>query len=500
MPGTGFVPCRDGFHFANAPVPGTACVPGFGALPTRGWAGGMAFAALDYWFAGLPVPTHRAEDFGAGAGGLPPPDSRLGTYLRKRNADSFAARSARDFVRWSLAPDFPSRFHRGVVDLTVEEQLPRLRRSLDAGRPVVLGLVAARALDDDQVIRNHQMVAYAYGEDPDSGALRVHAYDPDRPGEQVVLGLEPKDPRLAEAAGGVEARCWRGCFVQDYVPEQPAYVDLAVSKGIWVSAWTPLVGQHFMAQFTARNYGDHPARLAELCLALRGPGGERLDETFSAAAPSNDPLEGAAPARPSAPPLEPGAERAVVRHTGSFGALPGSYRITAAYRSEGGHLLALPPGEPGTVAQVGVTAAALPRPTLLRVRFLQVTVDDAAAIGGRLTLELGVNGQAARWPADGAVSCEDGQTLDLDVRFELALGPAEPLTVTVSGPCGRLREHWLGFDGWGQGTHRYRSRLRDDSPDPVDGAYTIAFAIEATAAEDAAGHEGGRGRVAEVAP
>jgi hypothetical protein len=320
-----------------------------------------------------------------------------------------------------------------------------------------------------------------------------------------VLGLEPKDPRLVEAAGpggraeAVEGRCWRGCFVQDHLPEQPAYVDLAISKGIWVSAWAPPAGQHFVAQFTARNYGDHPAHLAELCLALRGPGGERLDVAFTpgSGAAADVPVEGAAPADaeaqplepPSAPSgpgsleLEPGAERALVRHTDRFGTVPGGYRITAAYHSEGGHLQALPPGEPGTVAQVGVTAVAPLRPTLVRVRFLQVTVDDAAAIGGRCALELGVNGQTTRWPAQGTVSCEDGETLDLDLRFEAALSPAEPLTVTVTGPCGRLREHWLSLDGWGQGTHRCRSRLRDDRPDPVDGAYTVAFSIEASPAE-----------------
>jgi len=132
-----------------------------------------------------------------------------------------------------------------------------------------------------------------------------------------------------------------------------------------------------------------------------------------------------------------------------------------------------------------VTAVASLRPTLVRVRFLGATVDDAAAIGGRCALELGVNGQITRWPAQGTVSCEDGETLNLDVSFEVALSPAEPLTVTVSGPCGRLREHWLSVDGWGQGSWRCRSRLRDDSPDPVDSAYTVAFTIEASAAEEA---------------
>jgi hypothetical protein len=38
-------------------------VPGYGEVATDGRSGGIALAALDYRFAGLPVPSHRPEDF-----------------------------------------------------------------------------------------------------------------------------------------------------------------------------------------------------------------------------------------------------------------------------------------------------------------------------------------------------------------------------------------------------------------------------------------------------
>ena len=88
MPTTAFIPSRHGFHFRNDFAGKQVIVPGFGEVPTRGRGGGMAYAALDYWYAGLPVPTHRAEDFGSA--GVPHDGSRLSDYLYKRLFDSFA--------------------------------------------------------------------------------------------------------------------------------------------------------------------------------------------------------------------------------------------------------------------------------------------------------------------------------------------------------------------------------------------------------------------------
>ena len=63
MPRTGFDPHAHGFHFASDFVDKVVTIPGYGEVATGGRSGGMAFAALDYWFAGLPVPSHRPEDF-----------------------------------------------------------------------------------------------------------------------------------------------------------------------------------------------------------------------------------------------------------------------------------------------------------------------------------------------------------------------------------------------------------------------------------------------------
>jgi hypothetical protein len=479
VPTTGFIPSRDGFHFRNDFAGKQVIVPGFGQVPTRGRSGGMAYAALDYWYAGLPVPTHRAEDFGGI--GVPHDGSRLSDYLYKRLFDSFATWTARQFVTWTVAADQPTWADAGVIARTRQEQLPRLRRAIDAGRPVVLGLVAASKLED--LATNHQVVAHAYEADDEAGTIRVHLYDPDRLDQEVVLSLEEASPHLESSVPGER---WRGCFVQGHVPERPPYQDLAVSRGIWVNSWTPTLGRHFVAQYTVRNYGDHPARLSELCVAVRGPSGERLDHLLGG---DGDPT-----------PLEPGAERALFKAVVSFGTTPGSYELIAAYRSDQGSLVVLPPAEPGTIGRLGVTAIAPERRTRVVVRFTHATVEDADAVGGRLSLGLAVNGQHVQWPPDGAMEVTDGKTFDIEERFELRLAPNEPLTVTVAGAgagsesAGVVCERWLGLDDWGRGEHSYRSRIPSVPPAGPDGqppcrvwtegAYTINFLIETTRLED----------------
>ena len=404
MPRTGFDPRAHGFHFANDFVDKVVTVPGYGEVATDGRSGGMAFAALDYWFAGLPVPSHRPEDFPDRA--VPDDGTRLADFIHKRLFDSFATWSARQFLTWSLAEDHPTWSSPGVARMTRQE-LPRVRRSLDAGRPVVLGLVGARSIDE--VGRNRQVVAYGYDDD---GAGRVAgrrsgcSSTTPPPRRRVVLGFEPSARHWEASAGGGP---WRGLFLQDYARERPPYIDLGAAKGIWVNSWTPTLGGNFVAQFTARNYGDYRAHLSELRLAVRGPAGENLDRFLGG---DGDPT-----------PLEPGEERAVFKASDGFGTVPGSYAIAAGYLSEQGCWLGIPPGEPGAVDEVGVTVIPAPHRSRVTVTFTGVTVEDADAVGGRLVLRLNVGDQAVRWP-EGSPDVQDGKRFELDQRFDLVLNPS----------------------------------------------------------------------------
>jgi len=142
---------------------------------------------------------------------------------------------------------------------------------------------------------------------------------------------------------------------------------------------------------------------------------------------------------------------------------------------------------------VSVTVTPAARPHRARVIVTHVTVDDAAGLGGRLTLHLDVNGQAVRWPQAGSARVEDGKTLDVDARFDVVLEGTSVLAVSVTGagdggePGGVVKERWPSTVEWGAGVHAYRSRLpaggqRDLAPHagrhPEPGRYTVNFLVE----------------------
>ena len=60
-----------------------------------------------------------------------------------------------------------------------EEELPRVVRSIDAGRPVVLGLVVARSLS--AIGDNHQVIAYGYEQDRSTGGSPSRSTTTTRP-------------------------------------------------------------------------------------------------------------------------------------------------------------------------------------------------------------------------------------------------------------------------------------------------------------------------------
>ena len=101
-----------------------------------------------------------------------PPDSHwLAQLFTQRLRDSFFTGSAAKFVTWSMHSDDETWVFKGVTRWTKEEELPRLIASIDAGRPVVLGLVVARNLA--AIGDNHQVIAYGYEQDRTTGRTTV---------------------------------------------------------------------------------------------------------------------------------------------------------------------------------------------------------------------------------------------------------------------------------------------------------------------------------------
>jgi len=203
-----------------------------------GLCGGMSFAAADLFLAGRARPE---------AASPPARGTGLFAYITRRQTESFGPgfTEPAKFGRWMAAPDGGSV---GARAMTAPE-LERALSLLDAGRPVVLGLVHnrhpsnARAEGPTGALwDNHQVLAYAHST-PAPGSVALHVYDPNFPGEdgaRVVCEIRVQGVGLGQPAGtavGVpllmpgigaalttprsRAKLVRGFFVMPYERAEP---------------------------------------------------------------------------------------------------------------------------------------------------------------------------------------------------------------------------------------------------------------------------------------
>ncbi|MCM3569915.1 MIR domain-containing protein [Neobacillus mesonae] len=210
----GFDPAVHGFLFPNRFVNTVAKIPGYGEVKTFGRCGGMAFAALDYFLKGMPVPKYTGNLFN---GEVPPDGHWLADYIYSRLMDSFLVPSSIKYVHWTTASDHSTWLGgKGVSRWTKEEEFPKLRSSIDAGKPVALGMVDAANLAQIGS-ENHQVLAYGYEWHPKADIMKVFVYDNNTVGREVVLSSEPGNPHF----DATNTDPWRGFFVIDYQQKSP---------------------------------------------------------------------------------------------------------------------------------------------------------------------------------------------------------------------------------------------------------------------------------------
>lgn len=194
----GFLPSVAGFHFPNrwpsAPalkldlrVPGPVPI----GLTLRvgdtasGLCGGMALAALDLWLAGEPPPPDTDP---------PVPGSPLFRHIVRCQLGSLEMGLA--VVRFFQVQ---ASSRRSRARLAVRDAWPAVRRSIDVGRPALLGLVHVASADPRRLAANHQVVAYGYELDAAAGRLALRIYDPNQPDDDAIrlrLTLSPERTAL----------------------------------------------------------------------------------------------------------------------------------------------------------------------------------------------------------------------------------------------------------------------------------------------------------------
>lgn len=312
---TGFTPRQHGFHFGNS-FNNEIFNNFLGSWTTKGRCGGMAFASLDYYYAGRAVPAHTGDCFPNGK--VPEDSSGLAGYIWDRLMDSFAANGIK-FATWSLKRDHSTLvWGEGVPQLTKNEEFPRLMNVLKNG-PAALGLINTQNVFE--IGDNHQVVAYGAELDEATGKMTVYVYDNNYPDSEIILTSNPNDlyftSNLTYATGGHPR--YRGFFVEDYSRKTPSYTDLVISRGLITSSYNLGLGGSLGASFAVKNYGSYPAPLASLFLGVTGPGGEKLDYFFSGDSQNT--------------PIQPGEERVYNKRCEEFGKTTGVYTLKAAYKS-----------------------------------------------------------------------------------------------------------------------------------------------------------------------
>lgn len=196
---TWFEPAQHGFPFSNWFE--RALGPGGRWRVAYGLCGGMCFAALDYGYAGIPIPTGREA----------PPKGPLWGYLVRRQLDSLSLPwGALRILWWVLQSD------RRLLEWTVNRELPRLRARLAQGEPAVLVLIRKTGLFS--LIENHQVVAIALEEAECAGEAVIYLYDPNYPGENRAIVIHKNALSPAEALHDLGGEPIFGFYVVRYRP------------------------------------------------------------------------------------------------------------------------------------------------------------------------------------------------------------------------------------------------------------------------------------------
>jgi hypothetical protein len=187
-----FVPSTNGLHYANfwpnepdlkVPIPG-------GTIPignaSNGLCGGMAFVVRDLFEAHRLPPATTTNPSG---------DSPAFNYIVKRLFDSFnIPGGVAQYFEWMNLPTHDTMIGpSGTSHRTIEDEMPKLRATIDSGHPCPIGLVCIHSANPMDMGQNHQVLAYGY---EDQGpTTTVWVYDSNHPdANDVTIAFDHTNP------------------------------------------------------------------------------------------------------------------------------------------------------------------------------------------------------------------------------------------------------------------------------------------------------------------
>jgi hypothetical protein len=228
---TAFRPSVHGFPFPNYFDPGTPVV----VVPSPmgeitigdahyGLCGGMIFAALDFFLWGQ----RRYEER----------DETSTRYFARRLIDSWNLPFG--VLRYYEGQSRPGasksmagvRLLQGLTRLTLLEEWPKVRETLDRGMPAAIGLVNVWSYNPKVLGQNHQVLGYGYTVESDR--VTVAIYDPNHPHrDDGTLSFHLNDPDAEQPIIHNLDRAARGFFLTQYTrpPEPPPAIAAGADEG-----------------------------------------------------------------------------------------------------------------------------------------------------------------------------------------------------------------------------------------------------------------------------
>ena len=129
------------------------------------------------------------------------------------------------YLAWMRMPDEARLFgmRKSIAWHTVHDEWPAIRADLDDGLLCPLGLIKIRSHNPFDLGANHQVLAYGYDFDENSGDLRVLVYDPNFPDvDDVTLSLNMADEAEPSPITYSADPACRGFFRTKYEAEDPS--------------------------------------------------------------------------------------------------------------------------------------------------------------------------------------------------------------------------------------------------------------------------------------
>lgn len=224
----GFRPSQHGFAFTNSwpKQPAVTLPTPFGDIGLGnaggGLCGGMVFAAMDYWLAERDPAAER-----------PPAGDPLYRFIVSRLIDSWhVPAGVAQYYQWMSLPDGDHTMkvfgrqvivERGLGWRTVRVQWPQIRKDLDRGLPVPIGVVTVASRNPKDLALNHQVLACGYS--TDGSRVTVQVYDPNRGRrDDVSIRMDTSAPARAVTFDhnlGLGTKPVRGFFRAAYTPHEP---------------------------------------------------------------------------------------------------------------------------------------------------------------------------------------------------------------------------------------------------------------------------------------